>query len=306
MAGRIDDRSKELGIELPTPSAPGANYVPFVRTGDLVFLTGQLSQWNGERRFIGKLGREFGVEEGQQAARLCALSLVAHLRSALEGDLDRARWCVRVAGFVNGTPEFVAHSQVINGALRPLRPGLRRRGAPLADGGGRERAAVRRGGRGRGGLRGPLNEDGEVDSMRHRRQGSLAILIGLCVSATAFAAAPRAAFLGTWKGTSTCVKGPEFPSCHDEVVVYEVKESARGGDAVTLDGFKIVDGEKQFMGDLEFTWDAGQEAWVCELTTPRVHALWTFFVRGDELAGTLVDLPSKHLIRNVAAKREKK
>jgi enamine deaminase RidA (YjgF/YER057c/UK114 family) len=113
---RIDDHLRALGIELPDPSSPGANYVPFVRTGDLLFLTGQLSQWNGERRFIGKLGREFGVEEGQQAARLCALNLVAQLRAALDGDLDRVVRCVRIAGFVNSTPDFVAQSQVINGA----------------------------------------------------------------------------------------------------------------------------------------------------------------------------------------------
>ena len=116
MAGRIATRLAELGIELPNPSAPGANYVPFVRTGDLVFLTGQLSQWNGERRFIGKLGREFGIEEGQQAARLCALNLIAHLATAVEGDLDRVRRCVRVAGFVNSMPDFLSHSQVLNGA----------------------------------------------------------------------------------------------------------------------------------------------------------------------------------------------
>jgi enamine deaminase RidA (YjgF/YER057c/UK114 family) len=61
----VDERLVEVGLELPESSAPGANYVPFVQTGDLVFVTGQLSQWNGERRFIGKLGREFGVEEGQ-------------------------------------------------------------------------------------------------------------------------------------------------------------------------------------------------------------------------------------------------
>lgn len=111
-----DVRLNELRIELPRPSAPGANYVPFVRTGDLVFLTGQLSQWNGERRFVGKLGREFGIEEGRQAARLCALNLVAHLRDAVGGDLDRVVRCVRVAGFVNSTPEFTAQSQVLNGA----------------------------------------------------------------------------------------------------------------------------------------------------------------------------------------------
>jgi enamine deaminase RidA (YjgF/YER057c/UK114 family) len=116
MVTRIDDRLRTLKIELPQPSKPGANYVPFVRTGDLVFLTGQLSQWNGERRFVGKLGREFGIAEGQQAARLCALNLIAHLRDALEGDLDRVVRCVRVAGFVNSAPTFLSHSQVINGA----------------------------------------------------------------------------------------------------------------------------------------------------------------------------------------------
>ena len=81
--GSVDARLAARGIELPEPSAPGANYVPFVRTGELVFVTGQLSQWNGERRFIGKLGREFDVEEGRQAARLCALNVIAHLRWAL-------------------------------------------------------------------------------------------------------------------------------------------------------------------------------------------------------------------------------
>lgn len=116
MPSHIDDHLKSLGIELPTPSTPGANYVPFVRTGDLIFLTGQLSQWNGERRFIGKLGREYGIEEGQQAARLCALNLLAHLRAALDGDLDRVVRCVRIAGFVNSMPDFVGQSQVINGA----------------------------------------------------------------------------------------------------------------------------------------------------------------------------------------------
>lgn len=140
---------------------------------------------------------------------------------------------------------------------------------------------------------------------RTPRSRALVFLFGASIAAAAFAAAPRAAILGTWKGTSTCVKSPEFPSCHDEVVVYEVKESASGGEAATLAAFKIVDGEKQFMGDLEFTWDAKQEAWVSEFTNGRVHVLWTFFVRGDDITGTLVDLPSKHLIRNVAVKKQK-
>jgi enamine deaminase RidA (YjgF/YER057c/UK114 family) len=116
MPGRIDARLKELGLELPTPSTPGANYVPFVRSGTLVFLTGQLSQWNGERRFVGKLGREWSVEQGREAARLCGLNLSAHLKTAAGGDLDRVRGCVRLAGYVNSTPDFLAQSQVMNGA----------------------------------------------------------------------------------------------------------------------------------------------------------------------------------------------
>jgi len=116
MAGRIDERLKELQIELPRPSTPGANYVPFARHGSLVFLTGQLSQWNGERRYVGKLGREFGVEQGQQAARLCGLNLIAHLQTAAGGDLDRVRRTLRLAGYVNSMPDFVGQSQVMNGA----------------------------------------------------------------------------------------------------------------------------------------------------------------------------------------------
>lgn len=116
MTSRIDARLESLAIELPRPSAPGATYVPFVRAGSLLFLTGQLSQWNGERRFIGKLGREFNVAQGQQAARLCALNLIAHAREALGGDLDRVvRW-VRLGGYVNSYPEFMEQSQVVNGA----------------------------------------------------------------------------------------------------------------------------------------------------------------------------------------------
>lgn len=112
----VESRLKALGIELPVPSAPGANYVPYVRTGSLLLLTGQLSQWNGERRFVGKLGREFELAEGQQAARLCALNLIAHVRAALDGDLDRVVRVLRVAGYVNSTPDFVGQSQVLNGA----------------------------------------------------------------------------------------------------------------------------------------------------------------------------------------------
>jgi enamine deaminase RidA (YjgF/YER057c/UK114 family) len=114
--GRVEARLKELAIELPEPSRPGANYVPYARSGNLLFLTGQLSQWNGEHCYVGKLGREFGVPEGQHAARMCALNLLAHLKVALDGDLDRVVRTVRLAGYVNSMPDFVGQSQVMNGA----------------------------------------------------------------------------------------------------------------------------------------------------------------------------------------------
>jgi enamine deaminase RidA (YjgF/YER057c/UK114 family) len=109
-------RLKALGIELPQASAPVANYVPFTEVDGLVVVSGQISIWNGEPRFVGKVGREFGVGEGREAARLCALNILAHLRVAAGGDLDRVRRCVRLGGFVNCTPDFTEMPQVVNGA----------------------------------------------------------------------------------------------------------------------------------------------------------------------------------------------
>jgi enamine deaminase RidA (YjgF/YER057c/UK114 family) len=91
----IDKRLADLGLELPEPAAPGANYVPFVQTGNLLFVTGQLPRWNGERRFIGKLGRELGVEDGQEAARLCAGSEDAEGEAAGEEGQEVAARVVR-------------------------------------------------------------------------------------------------------------------------------------------------------------------------------------------------------------------
>jgi enamine deaminase RidA (YjgF/YER057c/UK114 family) len=116
MAGKIEARLKELKVELPGASAPAANYVPFVRTGNLLFMAGQIPVWNGERRYIGKLGREFSVEQGQEAARLCALNLIAQARVALDGDLDRVTRCVRLGGFVNCVADFTQAPAVVNGA----------------------------------------------------------------------------------------------------------------------------------------------------------------------------------------------
>jgi len=114
--GRVETKLSELGWELPASSQPGAHYLPFVRSGNLVFLAGQLSPRNGERDFVGKLGREFGVLEGREAARQCALNLLAHARAALGGDLDRLVRLVRVDGYVNSTPDFRQQAEVVNGA----------------------------------------------------------------------------------------------------------------------------------------------------------------------------------------------
>ncbi len=116
MPGRIDARLAELKIELPNPAAPIANYVPAVRSGNLLFVSGQICQWNGERRFVGKVGAEVSLEQGKEAARLCALNLVAQTRRFLEGDLDRVVRVVRLGGFVNAIPTFTEQPQVVNGA----------------------------------------------------------------------------------------------------------------------------------------------------------------------------------------------
>jgi len=116
MSGTVEARLKELGIELPQPAAPVANYVPYTVSGNLVFISGQICQWNGELRFVGRLGAAIGIADGREAARLCALNILAHLRVACGGDLDRVRRCLRVGGFVNCTPEFTDMPQVVNGA----------------------------------------------------------------------------------------------------------------------------------------------------------------------------------------------
>jgi enamine deaminase RidA (YjgF/YER057c/UK114 family) len=116
MSGRIEARLKELGIELPEPTSPLANYVPFTVAGSLIFVAGQICQWNGERRHVGKLGADIAIDAGRDAARLCALNIIAHLRVACGGDLDRVRRIVQLRGFVNCTPEFTDMPQVVNGA----------------------------------------------------------------------------------------------------------------------------------------------------------------------------------------------
>jgi enamine deaminase RidA (YjgF/YER057c/UK114 family) len=112
--GRIDARLQELGVTLPTPPAPVAAYVPYVVAGKLVYVSGQVSV-DAHGGIKGKLGEAIEVEQGQAAARLCALNLLAQVKAACGGDLDRVKRVVKLGGFVNVTPDFDPIPQVMNG-----------------------------------------------------------------------------------------------------------------------------------------------------------------------------------------------
>ncbi len=114
--GRIDKRLQELNISLPVPAKPVANYVPWTRTGALVFISGQGPITEGKVLYPGQLGKSVSLEDGIKSARLCAINLIAQLKDACGGDLDRVRRIVKLIGFVNATPEFTEHPKVINGA----------------------------------------------------------------------------------------------------------------------------------------------------------------------------------------------
>ncbi len=113
---RIADRLAELGIELPDPAVPSANYVPARIIGSCLYVAGQVPARDGKDLFTGKLGDTVSLADGQAAARLCAINLIAQLSKALGGDLDRVVGVVRLGGFVNAVPEFGDHPTVVNGA----------------------------------------------------------------------------------------------------------------------------------------------------------------------------------------------
>lgn len=114
MTGRIEARLLELSVTLPTPPAPVASYVPFQVVGNLVYTSGQVSV-DASGGIKGKLGDAIEVEQGQAAARLCGLNLLAQVKAACGGDLDRVRRVIKLNGFVNVTPDFDPIPQVMNG-----------------------------------------------------------------------------------------------------------------------------------------------------------------------------------------------
>lgn len=113
--GTFENKLVEMGVALPDAPAPAANYVPWVRSGNLLHVSGQIAK-DGAHLITGKLGADLGTADGAAAAKVCAIALLAQVKAACGGDLDRLRRVVKLTGFVNSTPDFTEQPQVINGA----------------------------------------------------------------------------------------------------------------------------------------------------------------------------------------------
>lgn len=116
MAGQIEARLAELGLVLPGAAAPVANYIPFTVTGSIVFVSGQVPRRDGAIWPVGKLGAGVSLETGQEGAKNCFLAMLAHLKTAAGGDLDRVKRVLRITGYVASTADFTDQPLVINGA----------------------------------------------------------------------------------------------------------------------------------------------------------------------------------------------
>lgn len=128
MAQTIAERLADMGIDLPEAAAPAANYLPFATTGSTLYISGQLPMVNGTLAFTGHLGRDVDIESGQKAAEICAINILAQVRAALDGDLERIVKLVKIQGFVASAEDFIEQHVVINGASNLLAGVLGERG----------------------------------------------------------------------------------------------------------------------------------------------------------------------------------
>ncbi len=112
----FDKRIEVLGLVLPEPSPPAANYVPFLQSGSLLFISGQITLLNGDLQYLGKVGQDFELGEAQAAAQLCAMNILAQVKVACGGTLNQVKQCVRLGGFVNCVDDYTDQHKVINGA----------------------------------------------------------------------------------------------------------------------------------------------------------------------------------------------
>lgn len=115
MTNAIETRLAEMGVTLPDAPAPAANYVPYVRSGNILYVSGQISS-NEDGLITGKVGADLTTEDGAEAARRCALSLLAQVKAACDGDLSRLKRVIKLTGFVNSTADYTDQPKVINGA----------------------------------------------------------------------------------------------------------------------------------------------------------------------------------------------
>ncbi len=112
----IEARLKDLDIMLPTPPAPVASYVPYVVSGNLVYISGQVTMAADGLKYVGTVGHDISLDDGKLAARLCAINIIAQVKAACGGDLERVKRVVKVTVFVNAVPGFTQHPEIANGA----------------------------------------------------------------------------------------------------------------------------------------------------------------------------------------------
>ncbi|HRQ61681.1 MAG TPA: RidA family protein [Alphaproteobacteria bacterium] len=112
----IADKLKELGLELPETVAPVANYVPYVVSGKHVYVAGQIPLVGGKVAHVAKVGADYTTEQAMEAAKVCALNILAQVNAAVGGDWSKVKRCVKLGAFVNSTPDFIDQSSVANGA----------------------------------------------------------------------------------------------------------------------------------------------------------------------------------------------
>lgn len=115
MSQTIEQKLADMGFTLPPSVPPAASYVPYVVTGNIVTVSGQLPMQDGKPQAVGKVGREFSIEDGQLTAKICGLNILAHVKAACGGDLSRVKQCVRLGVFVNSTEDFTDQPKVANG-----------------------------------------------------------------------------------------------------------------------------------------------------------------------------------------------
>ncbi len=132
--GQFESKLAELGVTLPEAPAPAANYVPYVQVGDTLYVSGQISKDDGGL-IVGKLGDDMDTPAGAEAAKVCAISLLAQVKAACGGDLDRLVRVIKLTGFVNSTVDYVDQPAVVNGASDFM-------GEALGDAGKHSRSAV--------------------------------------------------------------------------------------------------------------------------------------------------------------------